>query len=275
MKRSTLSAMFLLSLVLSQHAQCADTKAAKGPLTAAEKIQCRVQLAEFNKGVQAYNAELDAIKALETEIEALSAALDKEQAAVDRRDSVAMQALNTQIGKNNELVARHTQMGLSLKAMSSESAERSAQFLEACESGLLAPSLAAKIPPADAACSSTTGAKDVEQQIKATFVEVRANEKQRQAEVERVVDARAKAQSWSDEKRCKIFLELLVSPKFMAFEREKQPYVQELMRIMGSKPKNGPEECRLLQRIAATLPAIKAINTRQYAFMADQIRVAK
>jgi hypothetical protein len=93
--------------------------------------------------------------------------------------------------------------------------------------------------------------------------------------VERVADTRAKAQSWSAEKRSKIWLQLLVSPKFMAFEREKQPFVQELMRILASKPKNGQEECRLVQRIAAMLPAIKAINARQYAFMAGEIRVAK
>lgn len=112
-------------------------------------------------------------------------------------------------------------------------------------------------------CNSTTGAKDVERQIEATFVELRADEKQRQAEVERIAHARAKAQSCNNEKRGKIWLQLLISPKFMAFEPEKRPYVQQPMRVMGSKPKNGQEDCRLLRRIAAALPAIKAINAWQ------------
>lgn len=275
MKRFKLTAILVVSLVLSQHSQSAEAESAKGPLTAAEKAQCRAQLTEFNQGVLAYNAEVDAIKALEAEVNASSAAIEKDQAAVDRRDSAAMQALNAQIGKNNELVARHEQMGLSLKAMSSENKQRSAQFSEACKNRPLALSPSSKTQPSDSVCSSTTGAKAVKRHIEATFVEMRADEKKRQAEVDRVAQARAKAQSWSDEKRGKIWLQLLGSPKFMAFQREKQPYMEELMRVLGSKPKNGQEECRLVQRIAATLPAIKAINARQYAFMADEIRVAK
>ena len=272
MNRFRLSAILVVSLVLSQHAQSAP---AKGPLTAAEKTQCRARLAEFNQHALAYNAQLDTLRALEAEIDALSAAIDKEKAVVDRRDSAAMQALNAQIGKNNELVARHEQMSSSLKAMSSESEQRSAQFSEACENHPLALPPSSKTQLSDSVCSAATGAKAVEHKIEATLVDIRADEKKRQAEVDRVAQARAKAQSWSDEKRGKIWLQLLGSPKFMAFEREKQPYVKELMRVLGSKPKNGQEECRLLQRIATMLPAIKAINARQYAFMADEIRAAK
>lgn len=275
MKRSTLSAIFVVSLLLSQHAQCADAEAAKAPLTAAEKEQCRAQLAEFNQNVRAYNAKLDEIKAFETEIDALSAELEKESPAVDRRDNAAMQALNAKIGKNNDLVAQHEEMVSLIKEMASENKQRSAQFREACENRPAAVPPPSQKQPSDSACSTTAGAKDVERQIEATFVQLRADEKQHQAEVERAAQARAKTQSWSAEKRSKVWLDLLVSPKFMAFEREKQPYVQELMRVMGSKPKNGQDECRLVQRIAATLPAIKAINARQYKFMADEIRVAK
>ena len=270
--RIVLICTFLWTIHGSAHA--ADAESTKGLLTAAEKAQCQAQLTEFNQSVRAYNAKLDEIKGVEAEVNALSAALEKEQAAVDRRDSAAMQALNAKIGKNNELVERHEQMGASIKAMASESKERAAQFREGCENRPLALS-SHETQPLDTACTSTAGAKGVARQIEATFAELRADEKQRKAEVERVAQARAKAQSWSDEKRGKIWLQVLSSPKFTAFEREKQPYVQELMRVIGSKPKNGQEQCRLIQRIAATLPAIKAINTRQYAFMADEIRVAK
>jgi hypothetical protein len=275
MKRYKLLAVLVVSLVLSQHAQSAEAESAKGPLTAAEKAQCRAQLTEFNQGVRAYNAELGAMKALETEVTALSAAIEKDQAAVDRRDSAAMQALNAQISKNNELVARHDQMGSSLKAMSIENKQRSAQFSEACENRPMALPASSKAQLSDSVCSSTAGAKALERQIEATFVELRADEKKHQAEVDSVAKARAKAQSWSDEKRGKIWLQLLGSPRFAAFEREKQPYMGELMRILSSKPKNGQEECRLVQRIASLLPGIKAINARQYAYMADEIRVAR
>jgi DNA repair exonuclease SbcCD ATPase subunit len=289
MTRSKLSAICAVLLALSPQAQCADAEPAKGPLTAAEKAQCRAQLTEFNENVRVYNAKVDEIKALEAEIRALRAELDKEEAAVDRRDSAAMQALNARIRKNNELVERHEQMDSALTAMADEQEQRTAQFREACDNRPPAtpprplaaptptptPTPASQPQPSDAACSSATGAKDVQRQIEATFAEMRADEKRRQAEVDRVAETRAKAQSWSKEKQGQVWMQVLASPKFMAFEREKQPYVQELMRVLGSKPKSGQEECQLVKRIAATLPAIKAINARQYAFMADEIRAAK
>jgi hypothetical protein len=212
---------------------------------------------------------------LEAEFYALGPVLEKEEATVDRRDSAAMQALNAKIGQSNEMVARHEQMGLMLKAMASENKQRAAQFREECERRTVTPPPPLQSPPSEAVCGSADGAKGVERQIDAAFAEMRADEKHRQAEVDRVYQARAKAQSWNEEKRGKVWMQLLASPKFMAFEREKRPYVQDLMRVLGAKPKNGQEECRLIQRIAAMLPAIKAINARQYGFMADEIRVAK
>ena len=275
MKRPTLSAVFISLVTLSHHAQTANIESAKTPLTAAEKTQCRAQLVEVNQSVRSYNAELDALKTLETEINALSAELEKEQAEVDRRDRSAMQVLNAKIGKNNELVERHERMSSSIKVMSDESTRLVEQFRGACENRPLALPTSPNTQQSETFCSSTTGSKDVERRIEATFSEMRVDEKQRQAEVDRVAQARAKAQGWSNEKQGKLWLQILGSPKFMAFEREKRPYVQELMHIIGSKPKNSQEECRLVQRIDAMLPTIKAINARQYAFMVDEIRGAK
>ncbi|MEK8030214.1 hypothetical protein AACH06_05205 [Ideonella sp. DXS29W] len=281
MKGFRLSAIGAVLLTLSPHAQCADAVPAKGPLTAVEREQCKAQLIEVNQGVHTYNAKVDEIQALEAEIKALRAELDKETATIDRRDSAAMQALNAKIGKNNELVERHEQMGSVLTAMANVNDQRAAQFREVCDNRTPSPlprppqTPASSTQPSDVACSSATGAKDVKRQIEATFADMRADEKQRQAEVDRVAQARATAQSWSKEKQGQVWMQVMASPKFMAFEREKQPYVQELMRVISSKPKSGQEECQLVQRIAATLPAIKAINARQYAFMADEIRVAK
>lgn len=278
MKRSTFSAVFIASLMLSNETLCAGAESPKAPLTAAERAQCLVQVTEFNQSVRVYNAELAKLKALQAELDTLAAELDKEQAAVDRKDNAAMDSLNAKILMNNEMVERQEQMSASFKTMSAEHKERGAQFREACENrpaAAPAPAAALQKPAPDSACSSMAGAKDVERKIETAFAEMRAYEKQRQGEFERAVDARAKAQSWSADKRSKIGLQLLSSPKFMAFEREKQPYVQELMSILGSKPKNPQEECRIVQRIAATLPPIKAINARQYNFMVDEVKAAK
>lgn len=282
MKRLNLSTVFVVSLLLSQQAQCAEAESAKGPLTAAEIAQCEAQRIEFNQGVETYKTKVGEIKALEDEIDTTSAALEKEAAAVNRRDNAAMDDLNAKIGRHNEEIKRHELMISVANAMGGENKQRIAQYRENCENRPLAPppstpkrSVPLPTLPSESACSSAVGAKGVERKIEATFDEMRVDEKKRQAEVESVANARAKAQGWTKEQRSKVWLQILGSPKFAAFEREKKPYVLELMSILSNRPKNAREECLLVQRIASTLPAIKAINARQYAFMADEIRVAK
>lgn len=279
MNRYKLAAMFV-ALLLSQHAQCADGEPAKGPLSADELAQCRTQLAEYKEGVQKYNTDLGALKAFEREVDALSAAIDKEKAAVDRRDSAAMQALNEQIANNNEMVERHQLILTSVEATASLNQLRAAKFEAACENRPLATAPASKPQPAKAAppkpvCSATSGDTDIERQLQATFVEIRADQKEREADVERVAQARAESQGWSARKRQEVYMALVVSPKFGTFEREKKPYLNELLQILGSKPKNHQDQCRIMQRIAAMLPSIKAINARQYKFMANEIAAAK
>lgn len=264
--------------VLSPHVHAGDAEPAKAPLTAAEREQCQAQLNEANQGVRAYNAKVDEIKALQVEVEALRVELDKDEAAVDRTNSAAMQALNAKFLRNNEMVERHEQMAKALAAVALENKQRITQFRETCENRPAAsPQLPqpAQAAPSEATCDSAIGAKEVQRRIEATFAEMRIDEKKHQDEIDRVAKARAAAQSWTPEKRSKVWLQLIASPKFMAFEQQKQPYVQEMLRIMGSNPKSGQERCQLVQRVAATMPAIKAINARQYAFMAEQIRVAK
>jgi hypothetical protein len=212
---------------------------------------------------------------LEAEFKALNAIIEKESATVDRRDSTAMNALNAKIDESNELVDRYEQMVSSIKAMGSENKQRAAQFRDECENRTVALPSPSESQPSESVCDSNDGVKGVERQIEAALAEMRADEKQRQAEVDRIYEARAKAQSWNQEKRSKVWMQVLASPKFAAFESEKRPYVRELMSVLGSKPKNGQDKCRLIQRIRATLPKIKAINTRQYGFMVDEIRAAK
>ena len=147
--------------------------------------------------------------------------------------------------------------------------------VKALEANIVSPSPSPKTSSPDAACNSADGARGVERQIEGTFAAMRADEKKHQDEVDRVANAQAKAQSWTADKRGKIWLQILRSPRFMAFQQQTQPYMDELMRIFGSKPKNKQEECHLVQRIAAMLPAIKSVNAKQYGFMADEIRSAK
>ncbi|SHH14456.1 hypothetical protein [Massilia sp. CF038] len=138
MKRFKLSAVFAFSLMLTQHALCADARLAKNPPNSAQKAKCEAQLAEINQQARVFNAKVDEIQALAAEIDRRNAELDKEKAAVDRRDSAAMQALNAMIVKNNALVEKHTQMGAVLDAMASENKQRVAQFQETCENRPLA-----------------------------------------------------------------------------------------------------------------------------------------
>jgi hypothetical protein len=49
------------------------------------------------------------------------------------------------------------------------------------------------------------------------------------AEMERRAQARAKVQSWSNARRGEIWLQLLGLPEFMALQREKRLYLDELM----------------------------------------------
>lgn len=274
MKPSTLLAIFVASLALAHHAQGADAESAKGALTQAEKTQCRAQRAEFNQSVRSYNAALDALKSLEAEIHAQQATIEK-QGVVDRSDSAALDARYADLRKIDEMAERYQQRSASIKAMSSDNEQHADQLRDRCENRPTAMSLASKTQPLDSACSSATGAKDAERQIQASLDEIQADQEQRQAEVDRIAEARAAAQSWSDEQRNEIWMHILGSSRFIAFENEKQPYVQELTRVMESKPSNSHEQCQFVQRIAAMLPAIKAINARQYAFMADEIRMAK
>lgn len=275
MKQFNFFVILATMLAISQPVQCADATSAKQPMTKDEAAQCLAQRAELNQQVHTYNTRLEEINALEAEIDALKAAIDKETATVDRRNKDALAALNAKIDKNNELIEQHEKMLPSLKAMGYETQQRLALHREACDNRLPAQQLAPQPQSSDSGCSSATDTNDVRRQIETAFAEMRSDEKKHQAAVEKVAEARAKTQSWNREQQGKAWLKVLASPKFMAFEREKAPFVQEFMRIIASKPKNDQEQCLLLKRIAVMLPTIKAINARQYTVAADEIRVMK
>jgi len=270
-----------LALALVSNVALSDNKRVdSSPMTASDLVQCRGHVTEINQSIAAHNALVTEARALRTEIETLRKELDIEEASVDRTSGDAMDALNAKILKNNEMVLRHESLSKLIKEMADTNTARIAIFKAACESRpMSAPSTpvvpAAVAPAADPACKTSIGTQDVQHQIEATFAEMRADQKQRQSEVERVADARASAEKWSKEKRSSVWMSILASPRFAALEQEKRPYLQELMNIATSNPKTAQERCQLVKRIAATLPAIKALNAKQYTFMADQIRSSK
>jgi hypothetical protein len=249
-------------------------------MTATDLVLCRGHVAEINQSIAAHNALVTEVKALRTEIETLRKELDIEEASVNRTSSDAMDALNAKILKNNEMVLRHESLSKLIKEMADRNTARVAMFKAACENRPMpappVPVVTTAVAPAvDPTCKTPMGTQDVQRQIEATFAEMRADQKQRQSEVERVADARASAEKWSKEKRSSVWMSILASPRFAALEQEKRPYVQELLSIATSNPKSAQERCQLVKRIAATLPAIKALNAKQYSFMADQIRSSK
>jgi hypothetical protein len=242
---------------------------------AAEQTPCQTELAAINQSIRDYNARVAELKTLRTDIETLGRELDQEEASVDRSSAAAMDALNARIHRSNELITRHQQLSAAVRALGERNDGRTAQFRASCKQHPPPPSPGPSSPPLDPACTSAAGAGEVERQIQASFADMRADEKQRQDEVSRVAQARARSQAWSQEKQGKVWLQLMSSPKFMAFEREKQPYVAELMGLIAVRPEGEQAQCRLIQRVAAMLPAIKAINTRQYRYMAEEMAAMK
>lgn len=147
---------------------------------------------------------------------------------------------------------------------------------EALAVTLLAPVSAVAGPD----CSTAEGAQAAQEQIEAALAEIQADQRAREAEVDKEIDAKAAAAAWSDAKRSEVLLRIATSPGFAAFEEEKQPFTQELMKLMTSTPPltapgGRQAQCESMNRLTALLPKLKEVNARQYAHMAAQVRAAK
>lgn len=272
--RSTFVALAAALALLAQHAQGTDANASRGRLKSADRAQCQTLLDGLNQTAHDHDSRLGELKTLEADIKALQSELDKETASVDRFDPAAMDALNERIQKNNRMIAQYEQLSGLRKELVADFKAREAQFRASCER-----TSAADLPHPAAtseasSCNVGTDSKGAAYSLESALAEVKADDKRRQDEVEQAAQARARERSWSKDKQSKVWLQILGMPKLWAIQREKQPFVQELMQIMTTKPRNEQEKCDQQRRIANTLPAIKAINARQYAFMMEQVRLA-
>ena len=121
-------------------------------------------------------------------------------------------------------------------------------------------------------CSTADGIKAASGQAEQYFTALRADHNKHQA----AIDAELKAKNFSKERSAQLFMNMMSSKEFQAFEKEKQPYVTELMGIMQAKPARGSqEECQGIQRIQQITEKVKAVNARQYGYMGAQVRAAK
>lgn len=133
---------------------------------------------------------------------------------------------------------------------------------------------------ANAPCTDKSDAKAAQKAVEATLAAAKEDQKMHEAAVEKEIKTRAAAASWNKDKQSKVFMDVLASPQFAAFEKEKQPYSMELMNIMmaaASEPK-GPSakaQCEAARRMTELMPKIKAVNAKQYAYMAAAVRAAK
>lgn len=226
------------------------------------------------------------LKALEAELDALRESLDKERAALNRRDAAQVKAHNAKVDKGDERIELHRRLVREHRELTADGERKEIQFKADCanrpapQPAAPAASIPAAAVPAQSACGPGKGLKEFQRDLDQVMADLRADQKQREAVLDKVLEARAAALSWDKDKRLKVLTGVVMSPRFSAFEAEKQPLVMELLATAGSgmqgrKPLGDAEQCALLRRIAKTLPAIKAINARQYAFMAAEVNRAR
>lgn len=121
-------------------------------------------------------------------------------------------------------------------------------------------------------CSTPEGVKAATGQAEQYFNALRADQNKHQAAVE----AELKAKNFSKERSAQLFMNIMASKEFQAFEKEKQPYVMELLGIMQGKAERGSkEECLGIKRIQEITEKVKVVNARQYGNMGMQVKAAK
>lgn len=129
-------------------------------------------------------------------------------------------------------------------------------------------------------CSTPEGVAAASTQIETSLQLVREDQKNREAEIDRELEARGAVKKWSKERKSQIFMSILSSAQFAAFEKEKQPYTAEIMNIALSGPPPGqkanPKEvCSGAIRLRSIVEKVKDVNARQYTFMLNEVKAAK
>lgn len=109
--------------------------------------------------------------------------------------------------------------------------------------------------------------------------EMRAEQKRQEARVAALLQSRGEVAGWSPQKQADVLAGIGTTPEFAAFEKEKKPYSDEMMgviRTASQKTNPAPQEtCDDFDRIARAAEKIKDVNTRQYGFVAEQVKAAR
>lgn len=125
-------------------------------------------------------------------------------------------------------------------------------------------------------CDTAAGLAAARTKVESTFRIVKEDQRQRQAQIDRELAARASAQKWSKDRQSQLFMGILSSPTFAAFEQKKQPYTAELMKIaMAGQTADSKQVCADVVRLNTIVEKIKVVNVQQYAFMLSEVKAAK
>ena len=129
-------------------------------------------------------------------------------------------------------------------------------------------------------CRSPEGIANATAQVEASLKSIQEGQRQREALLDKEVQATAKRLGWTGQEQSSFFTKLMGSEKFAGFEREKRPLSNELMVILKSaSQKRNPSEpavvCEAAVQVKSIVERIKEVNTRQYDFMSSEINSAK
>jgi hypothetical protein len=129
-------------------------------------------------------------------------------------------------------------------------------------------------------CSTPEGVDAARTQIETTLESVKEDQKQREAEIDRELESSKSSKKWSKERQTQLFMSILSSPKFAAFEKQKRPYTSAMMKIALSGPAAGqkadPKQvCASAIQLKVIVEKVKTVNAQQYTFMLNEVKNAK
>ena len=124
--------------------------------------------------------------------------------------------------------------------------------------------------------TAKTVGNDYQVRIQALNDQQRATQQQIDGELKR----KAQDLHWPQDRIPNLMMQVLGSKEFAGFEKQKQPYMQDLMGAMQAmSAQKGPEDpkatCRFVLKMDAMIDGVKAINEREYAYMLATVRAAK
>lgn len=134
---------------------------------------------------------------------------------------------------------------------------------------------------ADPECRTVADADAVFEQIKLQFRSIKEDQQRLEAGIDQALAARVKTDGWRRDRIARLFNDMLSSPQFAAFEQEKRPYADELMRIVADaasaegRAANPAAICAKARHMSGIVDRVKEVNVRQYAFMLEQVNGAE